>query len=52
MSQMKDIESQILRHLEKLKTKKTLKFHLKLNFDNFQERKNEEVLGGLLQHSH
>ena len=27
------------------KQKKTLKFHLKLNFYNFQERKNGKVLG-------
>ena len=32
-------------HLEKLQTKKALKFHLELNFNNFQERKNEKVLG-------
>ena len=31
--------------LEKLKTKKTLKFHFELNFNNFQEKKNEKVLG-------
>ena len=29
-------------HLEKLQSEKTLKFHLELNFNNFQERKIEK----------
>ena len=29
----------------KFQTKKTLKLHLELNFNNFQERKNGKVLG-------
>ena len=34
------------------KIPKSLKFHLELNFNNFQERKKGKVLGSLLQHSH
>ena len=30
-------------HLEKFQPKMTLKFHLELNFNNFQERKNGNV---------
>ena len=42
-----------LQALEKTPTKiKALKFHSKLNFNNFQERKNEKFLGRLLEHFH
>ena len=34
------MESQVLQALGKTSNKKTSKFHLKLNFNNFQERKN------------
>ena len=34
-----------LRSLGNIPTKRTLKFHLELNFNNFQERKNDKVLG-------
>ena len=44
MSEVKDVESQVLWALEKTLSKKNLKFHLKLNFYNFQERKNGKVL--------
>ena len=38
------MESQVLPALEKPPHKnETLKFHLELNFNNFQERKNGEV---------
>ena len=33
MSEVKDMESKVLQALEKLQTKKTLKFHLELNFN-------------------
>ena len=33
------------KHLEKLQTKKALKFHLDLNFNNLEESKNGRVLG-------
>ena len=46
MSEVKDMENQVLKALEKFQTKKTLKFHLEPNFYNFQERKEEEVLCG------
>ena len=36
---------EILRAIGKTPNKKTLKFHLKLNFNNFQERRNEKILG-------
>ena len=40
------MEGQVLQVLEKnSKQNKTLKFHLELNFNNFQERKYEKVLG-------
>ena len=39
------MESQVLQALEKTPNKKTLKFHLELNFNNFQERKDGKVLG-------
>ena len=45
---MKDLRSQVLWALKKLQTKKTLKFHLELNFYNFQERKNGNILGSSL----
>ena len=32
-------------HLEKFQTKKTLKFHLEFNLNNFQKRKNGNFLG-------
>lgn len=32
-------------YIEKLQTKKTLKLHLDLNFNNFQRKKIGEVLG-------
>ena len=39
------MEVKFFGHFEKLQTKKTLKFHLELNFNNFLERKNGELLG-------
>ena len=33
------MESQVLEAFEKTSNKKTLKFHLELNFNNFQEKK-------------
>ena len=41
MSEVKDMESEAMRALEKTQNKKILKFHLEFNFNNFQERKNE-----------
>ena len=38
------MESQVLRPFGKTSNKKTLRFHLELNFNNFQERKNGNVL--------
>ena len=43
--EVKDMENKVCWHLEKLQTKRTLKFHIELNFYNFQERKHEKVLG-------
>ena len=48
------MESQVFLALREASNKKTLKFHLELNFNNFQEKKKEKkekVLGLLLQHS-
>ena len=45
MSEVKDMESQVLQAFRKTPNKKTLKFHLELNFYNFQERRNGKVLG-------
>ena len=45
ISEVKDMESQVLRALGKTPNKKTLKFHLELNFNNFQKRKYGKVLG-------
>ena len=45
ISEVKDMESKVLQIVKKAPKRKTLKFHLKLNFDNFQERKNRKVLG-------
>ena len=39
------MESQVLRALGKTPNKKTLKFHLELNFNDFQEKKDGKVLG-------
>ena len=40
------MKSHVLCALEKTPNqKKALKFHLELNFNNFQERKNGKVLG-------
>ena len=39
------MESKVLRAFGKTPNKKTLKFHLELNFNNFQERKDGKVLG-------
>ena len=39
------MESQFLQALGKTPNKKTLKFHLKLNFNNFEEKNNNKVLG-------
>ena len=44
MSEVKDMDSQVLWALEKIPNKKTLKIHLEFNFFNFQERKNVKVL--------
>ena len=38
------MESQVLLALGKTPNKKTLKFHLELNLNNFQEEKNGKVL--------
>ena len=48
ISEVKDMKSHVLWALGK----KTLKFHLELNFKKFQEKKDGKVLGWLLQHSH
>ena len=45
MSEVKDMESQVLQALGKTLNEKNLKFHLELNLNNFQERKNGKVLG-------
>ena len=45
MSEAKDKESQVLWALGKTPNQKALKFHLELNFNNFQERKNGKVVG-------
>ena len=45
MSEVKDMENQALQALERTPKSKTLKFHLELNFNYFQERKNGKVLG-------
>ena len=39
------MESQVLQAVGKTPDRKTLKFHLELNFNNFQERKDGKVLG-------
>ena len=39
------MENQVLQALGKILNKKTLKFYLELNFNNFQERKNRKDLG-------
>ena len=44
MNEVKDMESQVLWALGKIPNKINLKFHLELNFYNFQERKNGNVL--------
>ena len=38
---MKDTKTHVLRHLQKFQTKKTLKCHLALNFNNFQKGRGE-----------
>ena len=38
-------KTHVLQVFGKIPNKKTLKFHLELNFNNFQERKNGKVLG-------
>ena len=43
--EVKDMESQVLQALGKTLDQKALKYHLKLNFNNFQERKDGKVLG-------
>ena len=43
--EVKDMESQVLWALGKTSNKKTLKFHLELNFNKFQEKKSGKVLG-------
>ena len=45
ISEVKDMESQVLLALGKTLNNFFLKFHLELNVNNFQERKNGKVLG-------
>ena len=45
MSEVEDIDNQVLQALGKIPHKKTLKFYLELNLKNFQERRNGKVLG-------
>ena len=53
MSEVKDMKSHVLWRLGKTPNiKETLKFHLGVNFNNFQERIDVKVLGSLLKHSH
>ena len=39
ISEVKDTKSHVLQGLWKIQNKKTLKFHLKLNFNNFKKEK-------------
>ena len=42
ISEVKDTKSHVLRAPEKIPNKKDLKFHLELNFNNFEKQKEEK----------